>query len=107
VRDANGQALAHIYYEEEPGRQSVAKLLSKERQGGLRGTLPNCWSYCERANGGGGLSPTTMALLGTLAFKVIKSLMDNQASAASAKPGVLRLALPAHKVLARLAVGFF
>jgi hypothetical protein len=48
-----------------------------------------------------------MALLGTLAFKVIKSLMDNQASAASAKPGVLRLALPAHKVLARLAVGFF
>ena len=37
--------------------------------------------------GGGGLSPMTMALLGTLAYKVIKSLMDNRVSAASAKPG--------------------
>jgi len=37
--------------------------------------------------GGGGLSPMTMALLGTLAYKVIKSLMDNRATAASAKPG--------------------
>ena len=30
VSDANGQALAHIYYEEEPGRRSAAKLLSKD-----------------------------------------------------------------------------
>jgi len=37
--------------------------------------------------GGGGLSPMTMALLGTLAYKVIKSLMDNRATAASTKPG--------------------
>jgi|SRR5689334_15534051 hypothetical protein len=31
VRDHNGQQLAYIYYEEEPGRRSAAKLLSKER----------------------------------------------------------------------------
>ena len=30
VRDANGQALAYVYFEEEPGRQSAAKLLSKD-----------------------------------------------------------------------------
>jgi hypothetical protein len=35
----------------------------------------------------GGMSPMMMALLGTLAFKVIKSFMENQAGAASAKPG--------------------
>src|SRR5262245_59146712 len=30
VRDANGQALSYIYYENEPGRRSAAKLLSKD-----------------------------------------------------------------------------
>jgi hypothetical protein len=30
VRDDNGQALAYIYFEEEPGRRSAAKLLSKD-----------------------------------------------------------------------------
>jgi hypothetical protein len=30
VRDHNEQALAYIYYEEEPGRQSAAKLLTKD-----------------------------------------------------------------------------
>ena len=30
VRDHSGQALAYIYYEEEPGRRSAAKLLSKD-----------------------------------------------------------------------------
>jgi hypothetical protein len=29
IRDQNGQALAYVYYEEEPGRRSAAKLLSK------------------------------------------------------------------------------
>jgi hypothetical protein len=28
VRDANGQALAYVYFEEEPGRRSAAKLLN-------------------------------------------------------------------------------
>ena len=30
VKDSNGQSLAYIYYEEEPGRRSAAKLLSKD-----------------------------------------------------------------------------
>jgi hypothetical protein len=30
VRDANDQALAYVYFEDEPGRRSAAKLLSKD-----------------------------------------------------------------------------
>jgi hypothetical protein len=30
VRDHDGQALAYVYFEEEPGRRSAAKLLSKD-----------------------------------------------------------------------------
>ena len=30
VRDHNGQALAYVYFEDEPGRRSTAKLLSKD-----------------------------------------------------------------------------
>jgi hypothetical protein len=30
VRDHNGQQLAYIYFEDDPGRRSAAKLLSKD-----------------------------------------------------------------------------
>ena len=30
VRDHSGQPLAYVYYEEEPGRRSAAKLLNKD-----------------------------------------------------------------------------
>ena len=30
MKDANGQQLAYVYFEEEPGRQSAAKLLSQD-----------------------------------------------------------------------------
>jgi hypothetical protein len=30
VRDANGQAVAYVYFEEEPGRRTAAKLLTKD-----------------------------------------------------------------------------
>jgi hypothetical protein len=30
VRDHNGQQLAYVYFEEEPGRRSAAKLLTKD-----------------------------------------------------------------------------
>jgi hypothetical protein len=29
VRDHSGQALAYVYFEDEPGRRSAAKLLTK------------------------------------------------------------------------------
>ena len=31
VKDGNGQKLACVYYEDEPGRRSAAKLLSKDK----------------------------------------------------------------------------
>jgi hypothetical protein len=30
VSDANGQKLAYVYFEDEPGRRAAAKLLTKE-----------------------------------------------------------------------------
>jgi hypothetical protein len=30
VRDHHGQQLAYVYYEEEPGRRSAVKLLTKD-----------------------------------------------------------------------------
>jgi hypothetical protein len=30
VRDANGHALAYVYFEDEPGRRAAAKLLSRD-----------------------------------------------------------------------------
>jgi hypothetical protein len=30
VSDVNGQALAYVYYEEDPGRRSAAKLMTQD-----------------------------------------------------------------------------
>jgi hypothetical protein len=30
VRDANGQAIAYVYFEQEPGRRAAAKLLTRD-----------------------------------------------------------------------------
>jgi hypothetical protein len=35
VKDGSGQKPAYIYYEEEPGRRSTAKMLSKDGPGSL------------------------------------------------------------------------
>jgi hypothetical protein len=37
VKDGSGQKLAYVYYEDEPGRRSVAKLLTKGRGAADRG----------------------------------------------------------------------
>ena len=31
VRDHDGQQLAHVYFEDEPGRRSAAKLLTRDK----------------------------------------------------------------------------
>jgi hypothetical protein len=44
VKDGSGQKLAYVYYEEEPGRRSAAKMLTKDEARGLRLTLRSCRS---------------------------------------------------------------
>ncbi len=64
VRDSNGQQLAYVYFEDEPGRRSAAKLLSqnearpKTKRGGL---VPNgCdWAVDSKAAGAWAL-PTAL-----------------------------------------------
>jgi len=38
VRDHNGQRLAYVYFEDEPGRRSAAKLLTNDEAAGSRQT---------------------------------------------------------------------
>jgi hypothetical protein len=39
VRDANGQALAYVYFEEEPGRRAAAKLLTRDEARHIAGNV--------------------------------------------------------------------
>jgi hypothetical protein len=48
VKDNAGQKLAFIYFEEEPGRRSAAKLLTKDEARALRPMSRNCRNFCVR-----------------------------------------------------------
>jgi len=41
VRDHNGQALAYVYFEEEPGRRALPIYLPEMKLAGSRSTLPS------------------------------------------------------------------
>ena len=44
VRDANGQALAYVYFEEEPGRRAAPSYSPVMRLGASPPTSPSCRS---------------------------------------------------------------
>jgi hypothetical protein len=42
LRNQNGQALAYVYFEEEPGRRATAKLLTNDEAQRIAPTSPSC-----------------------------------------------------------------
>jgi hypothetical protein len=88
VRDSNGQQLAYVYCENEPGRRSAAKLLSKMRRDVSRRISPNCRSCSGLMMRPQSLVPTSnriLKLIRTGSLTQIKVILSGQAEN-SARP---------------------
>ena len=56
IREHKGQERAYFYFENEPGRRSAAKLLTKDEARRIAVNIAKLRSYCAiNARGGGGL----------------------------------------------------
>jgi hypothetical protein len=91
VKDGGGQKLAYIHYEDEPGRRSTTKMLTKDETRRLRRILPGCRSYiyvrshpgfgCARIrlnrNAAGALPPKKLRELLCFSSRVLSALFSS------------------------------